>query len=344
MNQGALEELLSPARAFQLVRVMRLSSSFTLERFMVNKKEKTINYRRATWLEHQNTNTLEYFIRLMEDKLPTVADKAITFDGNKSVTCAKIKLSKEGGVLLHIVADTPGEAASIVPRVGVLAKELDVGTTNPPDDAEFMDGDAFLLVRGNDVCICATSMRDGGIRWYLSETFRKANLSNSSTQFDLLKVADTSKVSVILAQGVKEIDLRSTMFEASARYASRKNKVDSALGAASKQLRAIFGSAHDVTDDNLSIGLTIGVDRRRRGNLSLGTERINKIAIDLVNDEDYDNYVIITNNGQRISRDELTVRTKVGMKAKGKSVDRDSAWGELMKFYMELKTNGATEQ
>jgi hypothetical protein len=310
---------------------------------MANQKEKTINYRRAMWIENQNTNKLEHFIRLMDEKLGSVEDKTICFAG-KNITCAKLKLLEKGGILIHIVTETPGEAASIIPHVTSSSTEIDVDVTSPPEDAEFMDGDAFLLVHGNDVCICTTGVQDGGIRAYLSETFKKAKLSNSSTKFDLLKVADVNKIGTVLQQGVKEIDLRSTMFQASADYTRRKHKPDGIIGAAAKHFRAIFGSEHDVTDDNLSISLSISIDKRRKGQITVGTERINKTAVDLLNDDEYDDYAIILNNGQRISRDEITLNTKVNIKAKGKSVDREGAWDELGKFYLQLKGGGATEQ
>jgi len=159
-----------------------------------------------------------------------------------------------------------------------------------------------------------------------------------------MKVANVNIVNLINSQGVKEIDLRSTMYEATANYSRRKHKTDGALGAAGRHLKAIFGSANDTTEDSLSISLTIGLDKRRTKSISLGENRINEIAIDLANEDLYDDYVIITNTGQRISHNEIAIKTNVGIKAKGKSVDRDGAWAELMKFYLILKRSGATEQ
>lgn len=106
---------------------------------------------------------------------------------------------------MHIAADTPGEEASIVPKAKKETEELDVGTVAAPTDAEFLDGDAFLYVKDDHVCMCTTGLRDGAVRQFLYEFFDKANLGRYATRFDLMKVANVDKLKMLRTQGVKEI-------------------------------------------------------------------------------------------------------------------------------------------
>lgn len=169
-------------------------------------------------------------------------------------------------------------------------------------------------------------------------------MSNNSGQFELMKVANASKVSLIHQFGVKEIDLKTSLFEASANYYRRKHSADGMLGAVAKHLKAISGGSCDPVDDSLSVSLSLRLDKRKKQNISLGEKKIKDIALDLIKDEDSSDFVIITGDGQRIGRDELSIRTRVGIKAYGKSVDRDSAWHELEQFYRSLSASGAIGQ
>jgi hypothetical protein len=157
-------------------------------------------------------------------------------------------------------------------------------------------------------------------------------------------VADIGRVKMIQSQGVKEIEIRATLSEATAHYEKRKATANSAVGVAAKHLKAIFGKQNDVTEDALKIWLTLKTDHRMKG-LKLGQKRIESFAIDLVNDKsDDDDYVIVTQSGQRISPKEIFVKTNVTIERDGKTVQRDKAWRELVKFFGDLKDLGILEQ
>ena len=180
-----------------------------------------------------------------------------------------------------------------------------------------MDGDAFLYVRDDNVCLCSTTIRDGAVTYYLQELLRKAALRKDATMFDLVKVADIDKVKMLKAQGVKEIKIRSTLFEASARYHQRKGQTLSIAGAAAKQLKAVLGKEHDVTNDALQVAIMVKTDERRKG-MKLGEERIQALTPDLLNyQEEGDDFLIVTNLGQRIVPKEIYMKSIVTMKASG---------------------------
>lgn len=77
----------------------------------------------------------------------------------------------------------------------------------------------------------------------------------------------------------------------------------------------------------------------------VGEKRIEAMATDVVKSvEDDDDYVIITNTGQKISPKEIFMRSKVLIDSAGKTVDRDKVWKELSQFYKALNDSGVLEQ
>jgi hypothetical protein len=312
---------------------------------MSDTKERTVSYRRAEWLvDEPGSINLASCVKQCCQRLKTVDERSFVRSSGQVVKLLSMKEESAGGVYLHITADTPGEAASVVPRAGGV-EEVEIATTEPPPDSEFMDSDAFVYISKNDVCFCSTGMRDGGIVYILQELFQKSKIRRDSTMFDLIKVADLSKLALINASGVKEIVIGAQLYKATLNYEKRKGHTVSILAAAAKQIKAILGKENDVTNDSLKVGLSLSVDRRFRGKIVLGERRIKELAVDLLrNQQEGDDFVIITNDGQKISPNELYVKMTALIEALGKSVTKESAWKHLRAFYLKLDKAGALEQ
>ncbi|MFZ1961244.1 MAG: hypothetical protein WAU63_08370, partial [Methylovirgula sp.] len=129
---------------------------------MADQREKTLSYRRAEWLTDDlpETATLESYLRSAHNTLKTVAERTIIRDSGQCIRSVKKLAPHDGGIFVHLVADTPGELTSIVPKIK-RDLEVEVDTASAPENAEFMDGDAFLYVRDNHVFICSSGIRDG---------------------------------------------------------------------------------------------------------------------------------------------------------------------------------------
>jgi len=91
---------------------------------MPAKREKTVSYRRAEWLADAAGLTLEKCVRDAIDVLKTVRNRTIK-RGGQDTCIAKAEDQKGGGLSLHITSDTPGEAASVVPKAAPGAAEMD---------------------------------------------------------------------------------------------------------------------------------------------------------------------------------------------------------------------------
>lgn len=312
---------------------------------MAERREKTVSYRRAVWVEDVKGIDLEWCIRDAHAKLKTVDERTIGYSGTLTMS-AKQKNARadgKGGLLLHLVTESPGEAASVVPKVPARTTDLDLKTEEPPADGEWLDGDAFVFVKGNHLCFCSTGIRDGAINWYLHELFKKAQIRRDSSRFDLLKAADITKLRLLHSQGVKEIEIKAMVTRAVANYEKRKATTYGAAGAAGKFLRTIWQALNDYTNGSLKLILSLKVDKRF-GGVKLGEKRIEKLADDIVKSaEKGDDFSIITKTGQRITHNEIFIRSKVLIQSEGKTVDRDKAWNELVAFFNALASSGAVE-
>lgn len=311
---------------------------------MAEKREKTVSYRRAAWLPEVSGISLESCIRDAHAVLKTIDDRTIGF-GGRLTRSVRQKNVQAGGLLLHLTTETPGESASVVPHPKPTTSELDLRVAAPPRGGEWLDGDAFLYVRGDHVCMCATDIRDGAINYFLHEFFKKAKLRKDSQLFELQKIADVSKLKFLHSQGVKELEINAVLYKATADYTKRKNEVVGSLGAVGKFFKSVLNKPYDVTPDGLKVSVALRVDRRFTKHLSVGYKTIEQLAANVVShgDEKYD-YSIITKTGQRISPDEIFMRAKVQIDSEGKTVDRDKAWCELVFFYDSLKQSGALEE
>jgi hypothetical protein len=119
---------------------------------MGDPRRKTLSYHRAEYFcKHPAIINLEICIREAADKLRTVSQRSIMRTGGYTMQLAHYRREDTWrGSFLHLTFETPGEHASIVPRVAESTSELQATTLPSPNDPEFMDGDAFLYVNNND--------------------------------------------------------------------------------------------------------------------------------------------------------------------------------------------------
>jgi hypothetical protein len=308
---------------------------------------KMLGYRRAMWLgDDLPSADFERFVRQALTKLTTIASTAITRDSGQVLSCLSRELRPKGGVFLHVTAMTPGSEASVISRSGMDSSSgMDVGTLSAPDGSEFMNGDVFLFVRKDNVCVCANAIHDGTIRNYFHNLFQKAQLNELSTKFDLVSVANLERVKFIHDHGIKSITLNAALFKASNDLARNSRRTRGGPGAVAKFLTAMFGKENDITNDSIVVKLTLETDGRVRKHIKLGEQRLEHWAVDLVtHEEPGDNYVIVTKDKQVIKPDELKVQKLCSVLVKGNSVDREDAWKELLDFYADLCETGAVEE
>ncbi len=314
---------------------------------MAKQRQKSLTYHRAECLDTNSHGfNLEDCINQAIIHLPTVAHRSIERDGGSVIRLAHHGNPKRRpGCLLHLTFETPGEHASIVPSPTMGAPELQTQTHPPPNSAEFMDGDAFLYVVGNHVCLCTTAVRVGTVRYFLQKLFEKANIEQNCTQFTLMNAANTDKLSRIHNEGIKEIQLKASLAHASAEYIRRKTHTIGAIGGVAEFFKAIFWRDDEVVDDALRVGLILHVDGRSKSRISLGRTKLQEIAENIVkNEEKGDDYTIILESGEKIRFSDIVLMKSVEIDGEGKTVRREAAFEALLLYYIELENSGKLEQ
>ena len=310
---------------------------------MSDQKDKTLSYHRAEYLiDNPASIKLASCVKEACDKLTTVSQRTISRGGGQYIRLASFKEDPNKSVYLHLTVDTPGERASVVPSIQPNTNEIRVATVKAPSGTEFMDGDAFVFIRGNDLCLCMTTVRLGAVRSFLQDFLLAANVRKDASKFDIHNALDVNKVALLERVGVKSIELKGNMYAESAQYIKRKAHVAGVLGMLTRHLRALLGSEHDVGQDGLKVNLSIDLDDRQKGK-TLGYRRLQSLATDMIAHQTIgDDYAIHLRNGEKIGPKDITLRTNVRIDSVGKSVERDQAWTRLEEYYKSLVSNRRT--
>jgi hypothetical protein len=208
---------------------------------MASQRQKTINYRRAEWFGSGTTAPpLERCLRHSLGQLKTIPERTIVRGGSHSKV-AKQQDVPTGGLLLHLATETPGEAASVVPKADSATTEIDLRTQSPPNDGEWLDGDAFIFIHDDHVCICATGISENAIATFVQYFFEKAKVPANYRDFVLAKAVDVTRLAMLQKQGVREIEIRGSLYKVSADYVRRQAHVPGLLGGLAKEIKRQLG-------------------------------------------------------------------------------------------------------
>ena len=308
---------------------------------MPGRKQKTLTYRRAIWAAPDGV-TLEGRLIAARRRQSTVHKRTFIRDNGQVIKGIVCQIPRSGGIILHITAETPGDMASILRVAHDTDEAITVGTAAAPSNAEFMDGDIFAYVRHDHVCICSSALREATLGWFLRQMFSAARMPPAAGQFELKKVANIDRLRVLNSEGVKEISLGSTLYEATTSYESRQHDVSGVLSAIGHHISALFGSDRRPTPDNLKVSVTLKADGRMKEGDVLGYRRLSGLATELIDSDD--DYVITTRANRKITPESMVVRKVVDLPAHGKSVIRDAALHALADFYSELASGGVLSQ
>ena len=311
----------------------------------VEVRQKKINYRRAHFsLDVSDGHTLEKSVVAAFGSLSTIEARRVSLPDGHVIDCLRFK-KRASGHFVHLAVYTPGERASVVPVLGSVT-EGDISAVRAPAKHDFMDGDVMLLLAGNDILICASSVHDGKITAYFATLFAAAGLDESKHIFSAERVANADKVQLIEDEGVKEIALNATMFEASLDRAKRTSHRQKLTGALIDEFMAIFSkdkSLKDIADrENITAEVILKFDQRRKGG-EVGGKRLSALSREVV-DQSTDGYRITTLEGNVINGAELSLSKQVEIAAHGKSVQWAPAAAALDAYYKELRADGSLEK
>ena len=318
-------------------------------------KVKKFYYRRAVW-EGQRKGKIEKILTKAHESLDTVGKR--TFETGSGAEIRGARYSDNKGLYLHIAAYVPGEATSIIEK-SARAKQSRVTAQAAPDGKDYLDGDAFVFVKENEVIICPSGLREAVVERYIWHILKKSGHEDIAHTFELDKIASASKLKMIKDQGVKEVVLNASLYEASLLQMDKKKpNISNIKRSIADNLEAIFGQDPDLKQihqqENINVKVSLkfdGTAARRNNKVTgygvAGRKRLEGAAVQLVSnysDVDDDQFTIITGMGNSITPDEIRVSESYKVETLGKSLSRKSAWKLLREYYDRLKTEGVFSQ
>ena len=308
------------------------------------KQTKILEYRRARFLD--DGQNLEQLVRQAWGQFETQADRTITVGGDRSTAGLRARDFNGDGFAVHCGRYIDGQGVGTIQTAP--APEVNVGEQSPKLGENFLNSDLMALIKGNQVICMNCGRNAGSLRIYFQQLFRKAGFDDASRQFELVRIANPDKVAIIVAVGVKRVDLEISIADATAAElidgiggGSIWHNITNSFGGA---FQAITGQDETVEQirqaEKGTMKVSINVPK---GDLSAAKEGLAQLSEEVVEDEDSEGYTIHLGNGDTIKPNEVSVRKQVNLEAAANSVSVLQAWDAMQGYMAELMENGQVE-
>lgn len=300
---------------------------------MEKARERTLSFRRVDWPVPSSVTLCQLMAAALGSREKPLDTQLCRPDGSNWQV--RNRSGNQDALLLHIVAYVPGEQASTVP----LADDAtDLGRASPPEDQEFLEGDAMMLIVGDEVVLCVSAVQERSLTDYVRLLLSKSGFDTQSKQFSLSKHANREVIDQLLKEGVRKVRLNVTAPEVSAvlPFGGSWGRLSAMAEMALGLVRGLAGSDRSDQELDRLTGLRSYVEIRA-DNEHLGDAT--KIAQNVLDNIEGD-YEIVTNRGIRITPSEIALKEKVSFTADGKTVVYSEVWIKMKEFYERLKLAG----
>nr|WP_298165289.1 hypothetical protein [uncultured Pseudomonas sp.] len=326
-------------------------------------KKRPFYYRRAKWDELKKSKTLQALLESCHESLPTVGDRTfIAREGE--LRGADVEARPGEGLFLHIASYVPNEQTTTIEK-SKRVKRSKLHAETASEGRDFLGGDIFVLVRDNHLILCPSGVRETVVHSYIYQILKKCGHSKMLASFELEKIAKASKMAMIANEGVKSIELNSSLYDASmTQIQSNKNtasqkKIDELLKKASELFEEMFAKDPELSEikdqENLDIKISLNFDgraARKKGQPvgfgELGRSRLKKTSEEIIKEfedtNDDEGFKIVTGQGNVITPTEIRVSDFYHIKTFGKSIDKSDAFDKLKDYYEKLKGSGVLAQ
>ena len=318
-------------------------------------KSKKFYYRRAKW-DGQDKQSLETLLIEAHQLLDPVGKRTFKVSSGAEIRGASFK--NDDGLYLQIASYVPDEATSLIDK-SAGAKQSEVTAQTAPQGKDYLDGEVFVYIKGNHVILCPSGVRETVVEIYVWHVLTAIENNEIAKTFELDKIAKTDKLRMIKDEGVKEIELNTSLYEASLLHMDKKKpKVSGWKKAIANQLSAIFSEDDDLKDitekENLNVKVTIkfdGMEARKNSKDAefgkAGKKRLEKTAEQVIAEFDAEHtngFVIVTGEDNRITSDEIRVSDSFKVETFGKSLSKNAAWAKLKEYHDKLNIDGIFKQ
>jgi hypothetical protein len=321
-------------------------------------KTRKFYYRRAEWDDKGNA-TFESIMRSAHSTLDTVGKRTFAVSSGAEIRGAHF--DDNSGIYLQIASYVPNESTSIIDKKSNV-KNSTVSAQSAPSGSDYLDGDVFVFIKDDHVILCPSGVREKVADAYFEQILRATNCWEMLKTFELDKIAKASKVEMIRDEGVKEIELNTSLYQASMMQIDKDDpEVSGFFKSISNQFLAIFSEDPDLNsikaNENLNVKLIVkfdGMEARRHLKDDkfgvAGRKRLSGTANNILNeltdlDEvDDTGFVIVTGANNRITPQEVRVSDSYKVATLGKSLSRTSAFRKLKEYYDKLNKDGVLNQ
>lgn len=176
---------------------------------------KRIHYLRAVFAPGARANIkFETMIANALRALPSMARTEVPI-ASHGVLAIRTRQPTSGRLKLAIGAGAPGESMSTMGLRVRVQTDAEVAEA-PPENRAFKTADAFCLVSGDEVLLLVEGMRVSVVQNYLSQLLAKADQPAGHSAFELRPVGDQNQEAILADEGVKELKLSGTAYQAEA--------------------------------------------------------------------------------------------------------------------------------
>lgn len=284
--------------------------------------------------ENGGPGSLGQLIQVLHNQFQAVVERRAMHD-NKIVECRHYNVVG-GKHLLHLVAFTPDDQISLVPNAAGDVVEADLRLARAPDGTEFLDGELFLLIAGNDVLVCRSGLAEKALTSYVLRLAQVAGYENEDVVFELLKRADIDKLDLIQRDGVRQVSMKTVAYRTSIEDVVERNKSLRALRSLYGEIQAVFGfeDVEELDQQNLKVEALVTFDKLRGSAVS--QRNLVQMAESMIEDEE-EGFMIETLSGKKIRASDMVLSKSVRLDQFGKSIHHNTAWGALQEYDRELR-------
>jgi len=252
----------------------------------------------------------------------------------------------EGSFLLHLTVYLHHEPTAVVPDPAPSVHVADPGEQSPPDGHSFLEGEAFALIRGNDIVFCGRPPATITVlRIYLTQMLQN---TVSKTPFGIIDAPNVDKLKLLQTQGVQSLKVNSAISQAGLDIIDSQRSF-TLIGKMKKAVLDVL--REDTPDDQYLLDyenllLSVELKLKKNGKVAITGDPIKIQGEKLLADNEAgmfsegETFSIKTRSGQTITQSELRISKTVEISNRGNFIDRNDAWRALKVYYRELKKSG----
>lgn len=266
----------------------------------------------------------------------------------------KVLVTNKGSVNCHVftigVAER-GAEANILRVADGQKTSMTSKTYKAPQGSEYLDGEAFICVYGNNILVSPCDALRGNIpnRFLIKLLAMAKNRDKES--FNIIQVANVQTLQTILTEGVKKIDLNASVFMATYEYNKANVKPNTFPSRLASKLDGLVDlitpnkNGTSLTDyDSLHAKLTISQDLRvNTSNTANEGKALTEDAKDLI-ESGLKGFTLVTREGKTITPDKVVMNESVTVKRHGKSVEQEAIWVALVSQMQKYNDKGLLVQ